>query len=386
VKSGGMMLKESQKGKDKADGKKRTAEQRASAAEQAALARAEKLAELDMVEQLAKRRKLVLPEPQVRDDELEHVAKQARRITSDDSEQQNGFAVDSAPFADAPQDNARERVRRGLASLPKPKNDFEIVVEDEEQPEKSGADDVVGLVEDASERDRRLAAEKRAVLKQQFSKLSKVLQLGLPRPDADYEVDPDADAITKEMQRIIQSDNKSFPLGVDIEKHLSRSLFDNARTNGTNGISPDERLTIENMIDEELGNINSDILAGGDPREGHVCDNESTRSEIVDRLRRLAESSNKQQKKLELVLGGYMKRQSFLSAKLDEALNAVSGAEVERDTFVRLAEMEQIAISVRISSLQEEVNALTDAERRGQERYSHLRSIKGDLAANGTSV
>lgn len=363
----GFDVKDKKESKGKADGKKRTAEQRASAAEQAAQARAERLAQLDTAEQLAKRRKLVLPEPQVRDDELEHVAKQARRAGREVADE------GEAEFSAAPQvdeeDDARERVRRGLAALPKPKNDFEIVV-DEEEPEPATVEDE--LPEDSGARDRRLAAEREARLQREFLKLSKVLQLGLPRPQ-NSDIDADDD-ISVEMRRLIEADNREYPLDSDIKALL-------AKRGASSDVSPYDRARVEDMIAEELANANQTPI---DVPETTLRDDETTRAELLARLRRFAEASNKQEKKLGLVLGGYTKRQAFLSSKLSEALEALHRAEIERDTFARLAEMEQLAASTRASHLQEEVNALVDAERRGQEQYRDLTSVRSELA-NGVS-
>jgi pre-mRNA-splicing factor CDC5/CEF1 len=52
-----------------------------------------------------------------------------------------------------------KQLRAGLMNLPKPKNDFEIVLPGEEGPE-SEATEIEGLVEDSADRDRRLAEER----------------------------------------------------------------------------------------------------------------------------------------------------------------------------------------------------------------------------------
>jgi pre-mRNA-splicing factor CDC5/CEF1 len=76
----------------------------------------------------------------------------------------------------------RNQLRRGLASLPKPKDtEWELELP-EEQQESFGAEEI--SEEDAELRDRRNQAIKEAQEKLDFSRRTQVMQRGLPRPTA----------------------------------------------------------------------------------------------------------------------------------------------------------------------------------------------------------
>src|SRR5579862_9433966 len=84
---------------------------------------------------------------------------------------------------------AKQKVRLGLASLPKPKNDFELVLPDEEEEEEEEEPMEIELSkEDAEERDRRIKAAEEAERIEQLNRRSQVLKRNLPRPKR---IDPD---------------------------------------------------------------------------------------------------------------------------------------------------------------------------------------------------
>ena len=93
---------------------------------------------------------------------------------------------------------------------------------------------------------------------------------------------------------------------------------------------------------------------------------------LVEGLTELGEKCNKLEHKLSLTMGGYMKRQALLTKKYKEAFDAATELRKERLLHEDMKAMEAIGISSRLNQLQEEVNFLADAERRGQERYRDL--------------
>lgn len=60
------------------------------------------------------------------------------------------------------QQDPREQLRRGLAGLPTPKNDFEIVVPEDMTEEGEGVEDQHQYIEDQADLDNRSEAERRA--------------------------------------------------------------------------------------------------------------------------------------------------------------------------------------------------------------------------------
>ncbi|GLG94841.1 Myb protein [Gryllus bimaculatus] len=74
----------------------------------------------------------------------------------------------------------KEQLRQGLSSLPAPRNDYEIVVPEEEESEP--VPEAGNSVEDQADVDARFAAELRAKKEQELRSRSQVVQRELPRP------------------------------------------------------------------------------------------------------------------------------------------------------------------------------------------------------------
>ncbi|CAD6892087.1 unnamed protein product [Tilletia controversa] len=132
--------------------------------------------------------------------------------------------------------NAKRDLRMGLASLPAPKNEFDIVVDDEEasKDEAEVEEDLaeLGLTgeEDMADRDARIAKLRAQRLRKELARRSQAVQRGLPRPPAVdaahmrefFKANPvatDADAATRvqrlideEMARLIEDDSVVHPV------------------------------------------------------------------------------------------------------------------------------------------------------------------------------
>lgn len=442
------------------DGSKRDRnDSNGTAAQQAAAARAEKLLQITESEQRAKRRKLVLPEPQVRDDELEQIIKHAKRgdeakLLNEADSSTSGLVgeygeilperalngVDETPLADdrirqamtdlksltgaqssllgqentplnddsfrrgsmfpppvAAQRNAvmnhveqtprrdalgvnitgvevtpKSQLRRAFASLPKPRNDFEIAIPEEKIPVEQEEQET--LLDDAGERERRLAAEKERQKQLMLERRSQALKRGLPRPPNQLITDlkskmsntndPVQELILNEMKALLVSDSTKWPSAASsINGHGKETAF------VLTDLTDEERVQALEEIQQEAGEFDASTTTAVS-REPLAMDSKL----LMNVLTNFAQKSNKQEQKLGLVLGGYMKRQSVLSDKLVQAFNALEEIQSRRVAFEHLRDMEEIALSSRLSRLQEEVNFLVDAERRGQERYRELKS------------
>jgi pre-mRNA-splicing factor CDC5/CEF1 len=434
MQSKGMYHKDSIKGEEKTE-KKRDRDD--NAIQLAAAARAEaKLRELNQADQVSKRRRLMLPPPQVRDDELEQIIKHTRRgdqmkasyadeysaasglsgeydtaatplpmrtpqgedkvlyatqelrdLTNSRSSllgdetpsvvststrhtametpnvvltrtQRDAFGVNAVDVGATP----REVIRQGFISLPKPKNDFEIALpEDDEQVENDQETD--HLVEDAGERERKMAAHIEQEKQKALLRRTMAVQKGLPIPDVNKI--PIADGSIVE-QQIAEEMHKLIDL-------------DRINPNATSVASDDIRRVVEGAIDEELGQI--------DPEEATTEQEDlpEDASQLIQSLAKMAENCNKQEEKLGLVLGGYVKRQTLLITKLKEGFEALVSTQIEREIYEDLAEMEAVAISSRLGALQDEVNFLADSERRHQQRYRDLLDITNGVPANNVS-
>lgn len=492
------------KDKDKSENKKKRAnenngEAKESAVQQAALARAEKLQQLNQAEQIAKRRKLELPAPQVRGDELEQIIKHGRRadltkelysgdqsatgelvgeydegknmlidsmrtpamsstedhvyratkdlrnLTESQSSllgEENTPLYDSSfssrtlnpqrptmqtpnplalrtpsargasqtPMRDALGMNAvgvgatpREVLRQGFLSLPKPKNDFEIVLPDQSSNGSMNESSFIesDVAEDAGERQRRVEEQMKLELEKELKRRSKVLQKGLPRPTNEdilklslvEENDPFVaikKEIENEMRKLILSDNAKYPIeewSTAISSEVLPELHDDIRSQIEQEIEQEagsrfKNSTFGKLFEEYLdGNGQEKVLPG---MESYV--KEDATDLLTSRLTDIAEKSNKTEDKLKVVFGGYMKRQAMLSSKVSEAHEALVRAQTDYKVFSELRDMEEIGISSRLSALQEEVNFLSDGERAAQERYRSLVAVKQSVLANGNGT
>ena len=74
----------------------------------------------------------------------------------------------------------REQLKTGLSLLPAPKNDYEIVVPEDETMETSQSDG--SAVEDQADVDARFLAEQKAKREKELKSRSQVVQRDLPRP------------------------------------------------------------------------------------------------------------------------------------------------------------------------------------------------------------
>lgn len=79
------------------------------------------------------------------------------------------------------QKQLKSTLREGLSTLPAPRNDYEIVVPEQEDSEPMETR-TEPAVEDQADVDARLLAEQEAQRKRELAKRSQVIQRGLPRP------------------------------------------------------------------------------------------------------------------------------------------------------------------------------------------------------------
>ncbi|KAG7153621.1 Cell division cycle 5-like protein-like [Homarus americanus] len=92
--------------------------------------------------------------------------------------------IDDRQALKAYQRNMREALQSGLKSLPAPKNDFEIVVPDQEdgQPGDEDKDRGEAMIEDQADLDARAVADAAARRDAEMKKRSQAVQRNLPRP------------------------------------------------------------------------------------------------------------------------------------------------------------------------------------------------------------
>ncbi|OLL26707.1 Pre-mRNA-splicing factor cef1 [Neolecta irregularis DAH-3] len=293
----------------------------------------------------------------------------------------------------------KEQLQAGFANLPKPKNDFELVL-----PEEVGAEVLPKVVEtiteDASQRDQREQALRENEERKERARQSEVFQRGLPRPSdvnvqlfktTASEMNGAEKLVYEEMIKLITHDATRFPVSGSARNPSELETLE------------DEILAAaREAITQEFNNLHIDlenfdnawydmhestsILPGLDVYEN---DTEIAIQDLFEalsnRIMTDAQNGNKLEKKLKLTLGGYQARSRTLSQKSAEAYEAIEQGQIDFNCFQALKANEDITIEQRVEvcftfvfpktdekALTREVDFLRREEEIGQRRYQEL--------------
>ncbi|GAA6032558.1 hypothetical protein JCM8097_004815 [Rhodosporidiobolus ruineniae] len=332
--------------------------------------------------------------------------------------------------------DVKRQLRAGFSALPQPKNEFELVLPEEEEEAAESAEVSEAMrIEDRTEREAKLKAIKEAEEKAELERRSQAVKRGLPRPaevDAaallaqlDLEAqDSDAPAadkddkarreaerlVTIEMIRLLEHDatlypppgskragggKSTLPRIADDELAAARKAVHDeiAQAVGLPGASEAvlkrtvilqaedfdkvwrptyERLAYDAGTDRY---VEKETLSDGQRIAGLRALIESNRDKMASESAKAA----KQEKRLGQLLGGYVARGKTLAAKLTENYDELSRTRVELESFARLALNEDGAMVRRTEGLREEVDKLERKERDGQMRFKELLDLKEQL-------
>ncbi|GAA6005663.1 uncharacterized protein JCM10292_006730 [Rhodotorula paludigena] len=335
------------------------------------------------------------------------------------------------------QHDVKRQLRQGFSALPQPKNEFELVLPEEEdeaaQAEGTSAEVAEALrIEDRAEREARLKALREAEEKRELERRSQAVKRGLPRP---IEVDAaamlaqldlegqEADApgqdkwrreaeraVTAEMIRLLEHDSivhpvagsrrpgggrSSLPRIADEDLAAARQLVHDevAQAVGLPGASEKVlrravALSVEDF--DKHWRPTYERLAY-DARTDRYVDKESlSDADRIAGLRALIESNRdkmasesakaaKVEKRLGQTLGGYVARSKTLAGKLGEGHDDLSRTRIELESFARLANNEEGAVVRRVEALRDEVERLERRERDGQARFKELLDLQQQL-------
>lgn len=339
--------------------------------------------------------------------------------------------------------NARRELQMGLKGLPAPKNDFELVMDEDE--EKTTGQDVLedeasfGVLlseEDASERDARIQKLKEERQLKDMARRSQAVQLGLPRPanvDADALVDllksipASSDSpidiqaqrlIDEEMVRLLKHDSIVHPIAGSRAPGGSRSNLatlpdeyleeaknlihvELATSMGFPGANPSvvKRLTISKLEENEGESLEAFEKVLESERKNLACHPDLkiwvTRTALSseDLLRwkqaqledlrismsQKAVQASKDEKKLNKLLGGYQARSTALGTQLKEQVSDLTQSNFDHEVFERLFMGEKIAIPERIEGLGKEVESLNRIFDVAQNRWKEFDDRQREL-------
>jgi pre-mRNA-splicing factor CDC5/CEF1 len=307
----------------------------------------------------------------------------------------------------------------GLRSLPAPRNDFEIVVPEQQHLEHMEDDgEGAGYVEDAADIEERNAKLRKVEEEKEWRRQSQPVQRSLPRP-ADvntailrgaphkeqknrplYEAE---EMIKQEMLVMLRYDLTHHPPPTGPTKAVLNKVKADLEGAPKESFTEKEMATADALLKQEMQVVKTGMghkeLTGAEYssiweecyREVVYVPSQSryTRASLSstkDRLEALEQKlqANRQQmtkqakraakleKKLKILTGGYQARASSLGQQLAEVHEQAEQGHVELQTFKRLHDMEAVAIPRRLEQLKEEVGRQTERENQLQNRYSNL--------------
>jgi len=290
--------------------------------------------------------------------------------------------------------DAKSALRAKLASLPKPKaTEFELELPDETtEPVATTSTDR----EDQEEIDRRAREAEEAAAAAEFKRQTQVFQRNLPRPrmvdqkqllaNAQTIPDPIRSMIAQEAVVLMTHDASSQPLPGskrqpakpaealpdDYIASARAAIQAEVENDPTAKAAYDAYFTTLSTLPTrgELPTSIAHLQTSADLLPYH----EAASTALLD----LAQENNKREKKLGLLLGGYMSRQRGLKKKLADGHKALLEEQEKRRAFEDLRVAEDAGLQSRLEKLRSEVGAVTRREREAQEEY---RAVRDELSA-----
>ncbi|KAF7338529.1 Cell division control protein Cdc5 [Mycena venus] len=333
------------------------------------------------------------------------------------------------PVGDTPREqrlranSAKRALKAGFMNLPAPENNFELLVPEEEDEEEG----VTGALseEDAAERDARLKRQREEAERKALGRRSQAVQRGLPRP-ANIDVGgllqrlsidgEDSEAqrlINQELAELLQHDaiahpipgtsraggtlsNYEMPADEDVDAAKGLIHLELASAVGFTNTSPEQlregllALAKAETPDETVSwastrqqlTYDADRKIWVEPAvlsaESRVAGYTALLDESREMMGKEAAKAAKAEKKLSVVLGGYLSRSEALSKRITDAFEELQKTKVDYESFSRLQTNENAVGPRRLEALKEEVEKLERRERHLQERYSELEAERRD--------
>ncbi|EDW04547.1 GH23816 [Drosophila grimshawi] len=313
------------------------------------------------------------------------------------------------------QKQLKSTLREGLSTLPMPRNDYEIVVPEQEdnEPMETGQEPAI---EDQADVDARILAEQEAQRKRELAKRSQVIQRNLPRP---------TEVNTKILRPQSEKQNLSeLQQAEELIKHemITMQLYDSVRdpvpgqsqqkleqlhsffkANPYEEITQEDLADAKQMLSDEMEVVKERMSHGELPLDvygqvwqeclGQVLylpsQHRYTRANLASKKDRLesaekrleqnrrhmakeAKRCGKIEKKLKILTGGYQARAQVLVKQLQDTYAQIEQNTQSLSTFRFLGEQEGIAVPRRLEALQEDVRRQMEREKELQLKYAHL--------------
>ena len=335
-------------------------------------------------------------------------------------------------------DSTKRSLQASFRSLPKPENNFELLVPDDEGEDDAESGRVLSE-EDAAERDARIKRRKEEEEHAALARRSQVVQRELPRPPnvdlerllKDLSLDPAPEGEQEAVQRLIdfelahlmQHDSlihsipgTAHPGGTPstyepppdayvaaakaaVHRELAGTLgFPDAPEGQVRNVVRALSVGDDAAVDESAswvhlrGTLVLDAASGTWVPADHLdADARAAGCSVVLEERRAsvgreAARAAKVEKKLGVMLGGYVARADELGRRLGTAGTAIREVAVEHESFARLQATESAMGPARVASLKEEVDRLEAKERTLQSLYAELEKEKREAEERVASL
>ena len=303
-------------------------------------------------------------------------------------------------------------LKEGLASLPKPQNDFEIVLPEDEEAEKTDISKS-HLIEDQEVLDEMTAEERRRAAQEKWKRESQVIQRTLPRPTGintsilrsnlgDFQLtalQTAEEKIKEEMVVLLKYDSRKHPLNnkaatvpqlpiyTDDDLERARDLLKKECETVKKGMNHGD-LTIdaytqvwEECYREVMFNVAQSkyTRASMSSKKDRIEFLEKTLDNNRQLMTKEAKQAAKIEKKLKVVLGGYQAKGVALAKQIEDINEQLDTVCVEDVTYARLRTSEQEIIPYRLKKLQDHVQRQTERENVLQEKFKSLLDQRKEL-------
>ncbi|XP_055695365.1 cell division cycle 5-like protein [Lutzomyia longipalpis] len=322
------------------------------------------------------------------------------------------------------QKQLKQKLKDGLASLPTPRNDYEIVVPEEDIAEEEPTQ-TNDMVEDQADVDAKMQADAKKEREREMALRSQVIQRDLPRPlDVNMSIlRPPADMqglsdlqraeelIKHEMVTMLHYDSIRDPIALTQPQatqmpkkpNMTAQHLAYLEQNPYEDFTEKELQVAKNMLQQEMQVVKNGMAHGDLALESYTqvwdeclsqvlflpSQNRYTRASLAskkDRLesaeykleqnrKHMAKEANrcgKIEKKLKILTGGYQARAQALIKQLQDTFEQIEQNYLALSTFKFLAEQEDNAIPRRLASLTDDVARQTEREKLLQARYGQL--------------
>merc|ERR1712025_190953 len=319
-------------------------------------------------------------------------------------------------------------LKMGLSSLPAPRNDYEIVVPEDNEDNIEMVDDANTYIEDQSDVDQRKVEAARLAAEIALSKRSTAVKRSLPRPvDMNHAVlrplhsDPPLndlqraeELIKREMILMLHHDCLETPTlsqqgGADRAKKGERGIVNEAshRTyldrHPYKEYSKEEMDEAAAMLEKEMEVVSSGMQHGDlsldayaqvweeclaqvlylPGQQRYTRANLASKKDRIESLEKRLETNRghmtreakraaKTEKKLKILTGGYQSRAAGLIKQLNDAAEQLEQSRLEMTTFDQLRLNETNAIPRRMEAITEDVKKQTDREKELQAKYREI--------------